>query len=140
MSSRFCDRRTVLRLSTATLATIGTAGCLNGQSATNQTVTMTDDLAFEPKTTTIETGETVTWTNESDIEHTVTAYEDEIPDGAAYFASGGFESERATRNHVNEDLIASGEEYEHTFEQPGTYGYLCIPHEGAGMVGTVRVK
>ena len=140
MTFRSCDRRTVLRLSTATLATIGTAGCLNGQSATNQTVTMTDDLAFDPKTTTIETGETVTWTNESDIEHTVTAYEDEIPDGAAYFASGGFESERTARNRVNEDLIAPGEEYEHTFEQPGTYGYFCIPHESSGMVGTVRVK
>jgi plastocyanin len=101
---------------------------------------MPDDLTFEPKTARIETGETVTWTNESDIEHTVTAYEDEIPDEAAYFASGGFESERAARNQVTEGLIAPGEDYEHTFDHSGTYGYFCIPHESSGMVGIVRVK
>lgn len=140
MSLEFYDRRAVLRLSTATLATLSTAGCLNGQSSSNQTVTMPGNLTFEPKTATIETGGTVTWTNESDIEHTVTAYEDEIPDEATYFASGGFESERAARNRVTEGLIAPGENYEHAFEHPGTYGYFCIPHEGSGMVGTVRVK
>ena len=140
MSPERCNRRTVLRLGTATLATISTAGCLNGQSSTVQTVTMPDGLTFEPETATIETGETVTWTNESDIDHTVTAYEDEIPGGAAYFASGGFESERAARSRVSEGLIAPGREYEYTFEQPGTYGYFCIPHEGSGMVGTVRVR
>jgi len=139
MSLERYDRRTVLRLSTATLATLGTAGCLSGQ-ASGQTITMPDNLRFEPKTPTIETGESVTWTNESDIEHTVTAYEDEIPDEAAYFASGGFESERAARNRVTEGLIAPGENYEHTFDHPGTYGYFCIPHESSGMVGTVRVE
>ena len=140
MSLKFYGRRAVLRLSTATLATLSTAGCLNGQSSSIQTVTMPDNLTFEPKTATIETGETVMWTNESDIQHTVTAYEDEIPDGAAYFASGGFESERAAKNRVSEGLIAPGGSYEHTFDQPGTYGYLCIPHESSGMVGTVRVE
>lgn len=140
MSPEFYDRRTVLRLSTATLAMLSTAGCLGGQSSSAQTVTMPGDLRFEPKIATIEPSETVTWTNESDIDHTVTAYEDEIPDEAAYFASGGFESERAARNRVTEGLIAPGENYEYTFEEPGTYRYFCIPHEGSGMIGTVRVK
>lgn len=140
MSSRGCNRRAILRLASATLATVGTAGCLTGDSSTDRTVEMTDDFGFEPKTATIETGETVTWTNESDVAHTVTAYGDRIPDGAAYFASGGFESERAARNHLNEGLVASGETYEHTFEQPGTYEYFCIPHESSGMVGTVQVE
>ncbi|WP_232833905.1 plastocyanin/azurin family copper-binding protein [Saliphagus sp. LR7] len=101
---------------------------------------MPDNHTFEPQTVMIDSGETVTWTNESDIEHTVTAYEDEIPEGAAYFASGGFESERAARSRVKEGLIAPGETYEHTFDHPGTYGYFCIPHEGSGMVGTIRVE
>ncbi|WP_435120048.1 plastocyanin/azurin family copper-binding protein [Halolamina sp. C58] len=101
---------------------------------------MTDDFAFEPKTVTVDTGTTVTWTNPGDVPHTVTAYEDEIPDGAAYFASGGFESERAARNNLKEGLIVPDETYGHTFEQSGTYGYFCIPHESSGMVGTVRVK
>ena len=140
MSLELYSRRRLLRLGTATFAALSTTGCLNGQSSSAQTVTMPGDLRFEPKTATIDPGETVTWTNESDIDHTVTAYEDEIPDEAAYFASGGFESERTARNRLTEGLIAPGENYEHTFEEPGTYGYFCIPHEGAGMVGTVRVK
>ncbi|MBX0305517.1 copper-binding protein [Halomicroarcula sp. F13] len=140
MSLEIYDRRTVLRLSTATMATLSTAGCLGGQSSSVQTVTMPGDLKFDPKTAMIKPGGSVTWTNESEIEHTVTAYEDEIPDAAAYFASGGFESERAARNRVSEGLIAPGESYEQTFDQPGTYGYFCIPHEGSGMVGTVRVR
>ena len=140
MSPEVYDRRTVVRLSIATLASLSTAGCLNGQSSSIQTVTMPGDLTFEPTTVTIEMGETVTWTNESDIQHTVTAYEDEIPDEAAYFASGGFESERAARDRVTEGLIAPGENYEHTFNQSGTYGYYCIPHESSGMFGTIRVK
>jgi plastocyanin len=81
---------------------------------------MPDTLRFEPTTATVETGETVTRTNESDIEHTVTAYGDEIPDAATYFASGG--SERPAKNRVKERLVGPGEDYEHTFEQPDTYG------------------
>jgi plastocyanin len=101
---------------------------------------MTGDFGFDPKTATIEPGQTVTWKNTSNVDHTVTAYEDKIPDAAAYFASGGFESERATRNHVTEGLIAPDGEYEYTFEEPGTYEYYCLPHESSGMVGTVHVK
>lgn len=140
MLSTFCDRRTLLRLSGATLSTIGIAGCLNRQSSIDQPVTMTEDFGFDPKTKTIETGQTVTWTNTSDVDHTVTAYGDKIPDGATYFASGGFESERAARTNVTEGLIAPGNEYEHTFEEPGTYEYYCVPHESSGMVGTVQIE
>ena len=60
MVSKFYNRRSILRLSTATLATLSTAGCLGGQSSSAQTVTMPGDLTFEPKTATVETGETVT--------------------------------------------------------------------------------
>ena len=134
------DRRAILRVSGGVLAGTAIAGCLNDQSSSDPTVTMTDDFGFDPKTTTIEPGETVGWTNTSDVDHTVTAYGDEIPDGATYFASGGFESERAARNHVTEGLIAPGDEYEHTFETPGTYEYYCVPHESSGMVGTVQVE
>lgn len=130
----------MLEGSATVLATIGTAGCLIGQSSTAGPVTMTDDLAFEPKTVRIASGATVTWKNTSAVDHTVTAYGDEIPDGATYFASGGFQSERAARNNLQEGLVAPGDTYEHTFDRPGTYDYFCIPHESSGMVGTVEVK
>lgn len=140
MSPDTCNRRAILRLGGATLATLGTAGCLNGQSSTGQTVTMTDNFGFDPTTATVEPGQTVTWKNASDVDHTVTAYENAIPDGAAYFASGDFESERAARTSVTEGLVAASGEYEHTFEAPGTYEYYCVPHESSGMVGTIQVE
>lgn len=140
MSFDFCDRRTILRVSGAALATTGTAGCLSGQPSTDQTVTMTGDFGFDPKTATIEPGRTITWKNMSDVGHTATAYEDEIPDDATYFASGGFESEGSAKDHTKEGLIAPDDEYEHTFEEAGTYEYYCIPHESSGMVGTVQVE
>jgi plastocyanin len=104
------------------------------------TVDMTDDLVFDPQVVEVAAGTTVTWETVGAVGHSVTAYEGEIPDGAAYFASGGFDSESAARaGYPQEGDVASGETYEHTFETAGEYEYFCIPHEGAGMVGTVRV-
>ena len=101
---------------------------------------MTDDFSFDPARLTVESGTTVTWVNDSDVGHTVTAYDDAIPDDAAYFASGGFDSERAARNDVADGVVAAGESYEHSFDVRGTYEYVCVPHEGSGMTGTVVVR
>lgn len=99
-----------------------------------------DETSFSPSSTSVTAGTTVRWKNTSDIEHTVTAYDGKIPEDAAYFASGGFDSEQAARNNVTEGLIAPGEVYEHTFEVTGTYEYFCIPHESSGMVGTAQIE
>lgn len=62
---------------------------------------------------------------EGGIGHSVTAYGDEIPDDAAYFASGGFDSEDAARDaYPDEGNIPGGESYSHTFETAGTYEYF----------------
>ncbi|MEA5385751.1 plastocyanin/azurin family copper-binding protein [Haloarculaceae archaeon H-GB2-1] len=103
---------------------------------------MTDQLTFAPKKIQVSAGSTVTWKNTGSIGHTVTAYEDEIPDGAAYFASGGFDGEQAAKDGYGDGQggnVPAGESYEHTFETKGTYKYYCIPHEMNGMVGYVKV-
>lgn len=100
---------------------------------------MTDDLVFDPAEVSVATGDTVVWENVGSVTHSVTAYEERIPDGAAYFASGGFDTEQAARDAYPEGSIGGGEPFEHTFETAGTYEYFCIPHEGAGMTGTVEV-
>ena len=135
------NRRQALRLGGAALVATVSAGCTSaGGSEEITPVSMTDDFDFDPKRVTISVGTTVKWTNDSDVGHTVTAYDGRIPTNAAYFASGGFDSEKAARNDVSGGLLTSGETYEHTFETPGTYEYLCIPHESSGMTGTVAVK
>ncbi|MFB6301683.1 MAG: plastocyanin/azurin family copper-binding protein [Haloferacaceae archaeon] len=134
-----CDRRTALRYGGAALLALPTAGCVTEGSST-PTVEMAEGFAFVPETVTVTSGATVRWENESEVSHTVTAYGERIPDDAEYFASGGFDSERAARNHVTGGLVGPGGSYEHTFMQSGTYEYFCTPHEGSGMVGSVRVK
>ena len=62
------------------------------------------------------------------------------PDGTAYFASGGFDSEEDARANLSDGLIDPDETFEVTFDEPGTYDYFCIPHEGSGMKGTIIVE
>jgi plastocyanin len=94
---------------------------------------MTNQLRFTPDTVRIRVGETVRWTNSSDVVHTVTAdparATDEsrvsLPEGASTFDSGD---------------LAPGATFEQTFTVAGEYRYICVPHELAGMLGVVIVE
>jgi len=99
-------------------------------------------VAFAPEELTVSVGDTVAWEHVGGEPHSVTAYEDEIPEDATYWASGGFESESAAREgwENGEGAVQSGQSYVHTFETAGEHGYVCIPHEAAGMAGTVIVE
>jgi plastocyanin len=114
--------------------------CAGGGGGDDNTVSMQSGQRFEPGTLTVSAGTTVTFVNDSDEGHTVTAYEEELPEGAPYFSSGGFDSEVAARDDVAGGLLSTGEEFEVTFDQPGTYGYFCIPHEGSNMTGRIVVE
>ncbi|MBK9711232.1 MAG: cupredoxin domain-containing protein [Kouleothrix sp.] len=81
------------------------------------------DNAFDPKTITVNVGDTLTWTIAGQNEHTVTA------DG------GTFDS----------DDLKAGEKttFSVTFTKAGTFAYYCQYHGGAGgigMSGTVVVQ
>ncbi|MDZ7700914.1 MAG: plastocyanin/azurin family copper-binding protein [Halobacteriales archaeon] len=115
----------------------GLAGCLGG-SGGPKTVDMVG-LEFQPRRVSVPAGTTVEWVNESDIGHTVTAYGDRLPDGATYWASGGFASEAAARKDLQGGLIGADGTYAHTFETAGEHPYFCVPHEGSGMTGVVSV-
>ena len=149
------DRRTLLS-TLGTGLTLSLGGCLDALGADPGYQQQREDLSaehdavvgmvaahsFVPKGVTIPAGGSVAWLDDSDYQHTVTAYGDSIPDGAAYFASGGFGSEEQARTYTDpgEGLLDSGDTYSHTFEVPGEYRYFCIPHEDAGMVGVVTVE
>jgi plastocyanin len=49
----------------------------------------------------------------------------ELPDGAEPFNSGN---------------IAENGEWSKTFDVPGRYRYLCLPHELVGMTGEIVVE
>ena len=84
-------------------------------SATAPAVHIKND-AFEPHTLTISAGQTVTFTNDDDDAHTVTAND------------GSFDSKGLDTNGV----------WRHAFTKPGTYPYFCQLHPF--MKGTIVVK
>jgi plastocyanin len=140
MTERYTRRR-FLATAGAVGAT-GLAGCTAAGSGDDFDVGMTA-VAFDPLEVTVAVGDEVVWRNTSSRGHTVTAYEARIPEGATYFATGGFDSQRAAFDAWNDGLrgmLDGGETFAHTFETPGTHHYYCIPHEQAGMVGRVVVE
>jgi plastocyanin len=72
------------------------------------------DFAYSPQNLTIKVGTTVTWTNEDDVTHSVTA------DTGVFNAS-----------------IDPGETVSFSFTIVGTYQYHCNPHPD--MIGTIVV-
>ncbi len=63
----------------------------------------------------------MTWTNQDDIEHTVTSGTPDRPDG-----------------RFNSRLAGKGATFSFTFTEPGTYSYFCNRHQS--MRGQVRVN
>ena len=84
----------------------------------NVTVSMEDNYFDQPNIT-VEPGTTVRWVQTGQNPHTTTSYDGLWDSGIIEGGSGGT--------------------FSFTFEEPGTYGYYCIPHEAQGMTGTVTV-
>jgi len=137
----YSRRRLVQSMGVAAVGAL--AGCADRQ--TQETPTTDGDVAvganganrFAPEELTVAVGETVTWTfvgpghNVSGVpDHSP---ETSIPEGADPFASYGADG---SPNDI-EPIDAT---YEHTFETPGEYTYVCIPHIRTGMIGTVVVE
>ncbi|WP_435158864.1 DUF5059 domain-containing protein [Haladaptatus sp. DFWS20] len=99
-------------------------------------------VSFDSKSLTVKKGDKVAFKHVGGEAHTVTAYEEKIPDGASYWSSAGSnsqkEAEKAWEN--GKGAVQSGQAYVHTFETTGTYKYYCIPHESAGMTGSITVE
>lgn len=133
------ERRTLLA-TVGAAATTALAGCNTGLAESEYDVEMTANR-YRPEELTVSTGETVTWGNTSSRGHSVTAYGASLPGNADYWASGGFDSEEAARDgYPREGNVQSGGTWSRQFDVPGTYEYFCIPHERAGMVGSIVVE
>jgi len=135
------DRRAFIAAA-GTATAFSLSGCLDGGLSDDDFDIGMSQNAFLPETYEVSVGETVVWGNNGSRGHTVTAYEETIPDGAEYFASGGYDDLGTAREEwhaTGGGNIPPGEIYEYTFEVPGRHNYLCIPHESSGMVGAVIV-
>lgn len=113
----------------------GENGDENGSDETRVIVAPDGNWEFDPEELTVSVGETVTWYFDAPG-HNVTSHPDasgqvENPDEAEPFTS--YDSD----NHSS--LNDEGTEFEHTFEVPGEYVYVCEPHDGT-MIGTIIVE
>jgi len=82
------------------------------------------DTAFQPNPVNIKVGDTVRWTNDHSVIHTIT-------EGNP--ATGNLPEER-----FESDLMNTGQTFEQTFNQTGTFDYYCDLHHN--MVGQVIVS
>lgn len=124
--------------------TAGLAGCVSGvmddPSFPEADVIAAPDneFVFEPDELSVAVGETVRWGFASSGHNLSCRPEDSdevtLPDGAEPFASYRPEQD------PDVTLVQRGETYDHTFEVPGEYTYVCIPHTDAGMTGTIHVE
>jgi plastocyanin len=76
------------------------------------------DFAFAPKSVTVNAGETVTWTNSGPTPHSATA------------SDGSFDT----------GVFKKGQSRSHTFQEAGTFSYICTPHPFMKATVTVASK
>jgi plastocyanin len=134
-------RRSFLWTASSVVGTIAVgvlAGCGDpGTARTDHdeiTISMTDEMRFDPDPITAGAGTTIRFENTSErFVHTATcdpslAREPDsvaLPDGADVWNSGN---------------VAPGEGWSVTLDVPGEYRFVCLPHELTGMIGTIVVE
>lgn len=63
-----------------------------------------ENYKFQPAEITIKSGETITWINKDSVKHT------------------------ATGDSFDSGLFGKNESFQQTFEETGTFDYICTPH------------
>ena len=101
-------------------------GSESAASIDPQIVKVVDD-EFSPKVLRVEPGTTVIWESGGANNHNVIA------------SDGSWQA--ISSDYFEYGIITKGDQYEHTFDEPGVYEYYC-PYHGTnnkGMVGTIIV-
>ncbi len=73
---------------------------------------------FSPELAKVPVGATVVWVNEG----------------------GGHNTQSRDELWVSTVSSELGEHFEYTFEEAGSFEYVCLPHESLGMVGEILVE
>jgi plastocyanin len=124
--------------------TVGSlAGCsTNAESAATAPTSTTSvpagpvinlsSLMFNPPTTTVKVGTTVTWRNDEPITHTVTSGRCQGVDKTT-----GLRSSQDPDGTFSARLAGKGKTFSFTFTKPGNYTYYCDIHQGMNATITV---
>ena len=110
-----------LGLACAAFALAGWVGFAALSGAASDATVAVQLFQFKPSPVEVKVGARVTWTNNDDINHTVTS-------GAPGNRDGRFDGK----------LSGKGTTFSFEFAQPGTYPYFCARHQS--MRGEIRVN
>lgn len=100
-------------------ATAAAALCLAGPASAAPAGVSIGDFFYKAERVQIDPGDSVTWTNQGNIAHTVT-------------------SRSGSPERFGSDTLDAGGIYSRTFAKPGRYSYICTLHPGS-MSGVVQV-
>jgi plastocyanin len=136
-------RRVLIGAASLLIAAGALAGCgVNAESSATAPIAATSapsgpvinlsSLTFDPASTTVQVGTTVTWRNDEPITHSI--------------SSGRFNGvDKTTGLRSSEDpdgtfeamLPGKGKTFSFAFTKPGTYPYYCDIHQGMNATITV---
>jgi aldose sugar dehydrogenase len=91
------------------------------------------DKAFNPATINIKVGDTVTWTNNDPVIHTVVQGSPTLPSPQSTIRPEA----STTTTGFKSGFLSQGMTFKHTFDKPGTFNYYCSVHPT--MIGKVVV-
>lgn len=81
---------------------------------TEKNTVIIQNYEFQPAEITIKKGESITWINQDSVKHT------------------------ATGDSFDSGLLGKGESFTQTFDEVGTFDYICTPHPY--MKGKIHVE
>jgi plastocyanin len=96
----------------------------DGDASTEGHTVRIQTFQFQPDPIVVAAGTTITFVNEDNIDHTVTAGTRDGP----------------TPEVFDGQLPEQGATFELTLDGPGTYDYFCTVHSGPGMTGVITVE
>jgi plastocyanin len=106
----------------------------NGPRVPVRVVKMHDEEPmYQPNSIQIVSGQTVAWKNEGQVSHSVSDDPARAGDPIDAMRPPGVQP-------FNSGNIMPGEQFSHTFTEPGRYRYFCPTHEADRMVGEVLVE
>lgn len=114
--------RRLIAASALIVVGVGGACSSDGAAPARSAAISLRGLAFSPAEVTTAPGGSVTWTNDEEVDHTVTAGTPDVPDH--------------TRFHK---ALLNAQTFKFTFEEPGSYPFFCERHP-ANMQGKVTVR
>ncbi|KAG0306284.1 hypothetical protein BGZ98_002657 [Dissophora globulifera] len=104
-------------------STVAILSAVVAAASAAQLTVVIKNLSFVPATLNVQPGDSVTWTNNDTVTHTVTS-------GAGASSGGGYGSGYASTDAATFDSgnVAPGQTFSYTFAAAGTTAYHCNIH------------